>query len=226
MGASSGHPGPFRIAALASGRGSNLQALIDAVAAGTLDARIVGVFSDRADAAALERARSAGIEAVALSPKDFDSRPGFDRALFGQIDAVRPDLVVCAGYMRLIGAPEVDARPGLLINIHPSLLPRFKGLHTHRRALEAAVPEHGASVHYVTADLDGGPVIAQARVPVLPGDDEDTLAARVLAREHPLLVETVRWIAGRRIQLHGHRVQVDGADLVAPLQLGSNNRLA
>lgn len=226
MGATSGRPGPFRIAALASGRGSNLQALIDAIAAGILDARIVGVFSDRPDAAALQRASAAGIGAEALSPKAFATRLEFDRALFQRIDAVRPDLVVCAGYMRLIGAPEVDARPGLLINIHPSLLPHFKGLHTHRRALEAGAPEHGASVHYVTADLDGGPVIAQARVPVLPGDDEDALAARVLAREHPLLVETVRWIADRRIQLRDHRVPVDGAALAAPLQLGSNNRLA
>src|SRR5690606_30586253 len=150
----------------------------------------------------------------------------FDRALFQRIDAVRPDLVVCAGYMRLIGAPEVDARPGLLITIHPSLLPHLKGLHTHRRALVAGAPAAGASDPSVTADLDGGPVIAQARVPVLPGDDEDALAARVLTREHPLLVETVRWIADRRIQLRDHRVHVDGAALAAPLQLGSNNRLA
>lgn len=222
----SGHPGPFRIAALASGRGSNLQALIDAIAAGSLDARIVGVFSDKPKAPALERANAAGIETAALSPKDFGSRVEFDQALFGCVDSVRPDLVVCAGYMRLISAPAVDARPGLMINIHPSLLPHFKGLHTHRQALEAGAPEHGASVHYVTADLDGGPVIAQARVPVLPGDDEDALATRVLAREHPLLVETVRWIASGRVRLREQVVHVDGAPLRAPLQLGSNNRFA
>ena len=226
MDPASGRAGPLRIAALASGRGSNLQALIDAIAAGTLDAQIVGVFSDRRKAPALERAASAGIETAALSPKAFDSRLEFDQALFERVDAVHPDLVVCAGYMRLIGAPSVDARPGLLVNIHPSLLPHFKGLHTHRRALEAAAPEHGASVHYVTADLDGGPVISQARVPVLPGDDEDTLAARVLAREHPLLVETVRWIAAGRVRLHEHSVHVDGAAVQTPLQLGSNNRFA
>lgn len=222
----SGHAAPFRIAALASGRGSNLQALIDAIAAGTLDAQLVGVFSDRPQAAALERAATAGIAASALSPKEFSSRLAFDQALFERVDAVRPDLVVCAGYMRLISAPAVEARPGLLVNIHPSLLPHFKGLHTHRRALEAGAPEHGASVHYVTAELDGGPVIAQARVPVLPGDDEDALAARVLAREHPLLVETVRWIATRRIQFHEQHVHVDGRPLQAPLQLGSNNHFA
>jgi len=222
----SGRAGPFRIAALASGRGSNLQALIDAIAAGTLDARIVGVFSDRPGAAALERAAAAGIETATLRPKDFDARVEFDRAMFERVDAVRPDLVVCAGYMRLISAPAVEARPGLLVNIHPSLLPHFKGLHTHRQALEAGAPEHGASVHYVTAELDGGPVIAQARVPVLAGDDEHALAARVLTREHPLLVETVRWIATGRVHLHEHRVHVDGVPLRAPLQLGSNNRFA
>ena len=226
MDPASGRSGPLRIAALASGRGSNLQALIDAIAAGTLDVQLVGVFSDRRKAAALERAAAVGIETAALSPKAFDSRLEFDQALFERIDAVRPDLVVCAGYMRLIGAPEVEARPGQIINIHPSLLPHFKGLHTHRRALEAGAPEHGASVHYVTADLDGGPVISQARVPVLPGDDEDALAARVLTREHPLLVETVRWIAAGRIRLHEQGVHIDGAAMQTPLQLGSNNRFA
>ena len=226
MASASGREGRFRIAALASGRGSNLQALIDAMAAGTLDAELVGVFSDRADAQALDRARVAGAQAVALNPRDFPNRLEYDAALFERVDAVRPDLVVCAGYMRLISAPAVDARAGLLVNIHPSLLPQFKGLHTHRRALEAGAPEHGASVHYVTADLDGGPVIAQARVPVLPGDDEQSLAERVLSREHPLLVETVRWIASGRVQLREHCVHVDGAPLDAPLQLGSNNTFA
>jgi len=221
-----GRRGRFRIAALASGRGSNLQALIDAIAAGTLDAELAGVFSDRADAPALARARAAGAEAVAVNPRDFPSRLEYDAAFFDRVDAVQPDLVVCAGYMRLISAPAVEARAGLLVNIHPSLLPQFKGLHTHRRALEAGAPQHGASVHYVTADLDGGPVISQAQVPVLPGDDEQALAERVLAREHPLLVETVRWLAAGRVQLKEHCVHVDGAPLAAPLQLGSNNRFA
>lgn len=226
METASGRPRPFRIAALASGRGSNLQALIDAIAAGTLEAQLVGVLSDRPGAAALERAAAAGIETSALSPKDYGTRLDFDRKLFSRIDALQPDLVVCAGYMRLISAAAVEARPGLLINIHPSLLPHFKGLHTHRRALEAGAPEHGASVHYVTAELDGGPVIAQARVPVLPVDDENTLGARVLEREHPLLVETVRWIAGGRVRLRDQRVHLDGAPLRTPLQLASNNRFA
>ncbi|MGY0560880.1 phosphoribosylglycinamide formyltransferase [Luteimonas sp. A277] len=226
MDSTSPQGGPLRIAALASGRGSNLQALIDAIAAGTLNARLVGVFSDRAGAVALDRARAAGVACAAEDPKAFPSRAAYDQALFAHVDAVQPDLVVCAGYMRLIGPAAAEARPGLLINIHPSLLPRYKGLHTHRRALEAGDNEHGASVHYVTADLDGGPVIAQARVPLLSGDDEESLAARVLGREHALLVEVVRWIANGRIRLEEHSVHVDGLPLDMPLQLGSNNRFA
>ncbi|WP_255516371.1 phosphoribosylglycinamide formyltransferase [Luteimonas suaedae] len=218
--------GRRRIAVLASGRGSNLQALIDAISAGTLEAELVGVFSDRAEAGALQRARAAGIDAVALDPKAFASRNAFDAELFARIDAAHPDLIVCAGYMRLLDAAMVDARPGRMINIHPSLLPAFKGLHTHRRALEAGVCEHGASVHFVTADLDGGPVIAQACVPVPVGDDETALAARVLAREHSLLLETVRWLVEGRIVLHEHHVHLDGRVLDTPLQLTANNRFA
>jgi phosphoribosylglycinamide formyltransferase-1 len=216
----------FRIAVLASGRGSNLQAILDAVAAGQLDIEIAGVFSDRTDALALQRARDAGIHAEALRPKGFASREAFDDAFFTRVDAVGPDLIVCAGYMRIIGAAAAEARHGRMINIHPSLLPLFKGLHTHQQALDANVAEHGASVHFVTAELDGGPVIAQARVPVLPGDDADALAARVLAREHPLLVETLRWLAAGRITLHERDVHVDGATLDRPLQLAANNRFA
>jgi phosphoribosylglycinamide formyltransferase-1 len=216
---------PYRIAVLASGRGSNLQALLDAIAHGSLPARIVGVFSDKPAAVALQRARDAGIPARALSPKAFASRGEFDAALFAAVDEARPDLIVCAGYMRLIDGGVVDARRGRVINIHPSLLPAFKGLHTHQQALDAAAGEHGASIHFVTPDLDGGPVIAQARVPVHAGDDADTLAARVLEREHPLLVETVRWFAAGRIALAEDGVHVDGA-MRAPLQLAANQRFA
>jgi len=216
---------PFRIAALASGRGSNLQALLDAIDDGSLPAQVVGVFSDRSKAVALQRARDAGIPARSLAPRDFASRAGFDAALFAAVDEVQPDLIVCAGYMRLISGDVVDARRGRIINIHPSLLPAFKGLHTHQQALDAGVAEHGASVHFVTPDLDGGPVIAQARVPVLPGDDADALAARVLGREHPLLVETVRWLAAGRIRLAEDVVHVDGA-ASPPLQLAANQRFA
>lgn len=216
----------FRIAVLASGRGTNLQALIDAIAAGQLAATLVGVWSDRTDAGALARAQHAGIAHAALRPADYPSRAAFDQALFEQIDACRPDLVVCAGYMRLLDADVVQARAGRLINIHPSLLPAFKGLHTHRQALAAGVTTHGASIHYVSAQLDGGPVIAQAAVPILPGDDEATLAARVLAREHPLLCQSVQAIASGRVRLVDNRVMRDGQPMAAPLQLAANNRFA
>ncbi|WP_244240830.1 phosphoribosylglycinamide formyltransferase [Luteimonas yindakuii] len=215
-----------RIAVLASGRGSNLQALLDAISAGTLDADVVGVFSDRAGAPALARARAVGIPAHALSPRDYPSRDAFDAALFDAVDTVAPDLIICAGYMRLLGAAVVAPRSARMINVHPSLLPDFKGLHTHRQALAAGATRHGASVHFVTADLDGGPVISQVPVPVFPGDDETSLSARVLEREHPLLVETVRLLAQRRISLGDDGVLLDGRSLAGPLQLAANNRFA
>ena len=215
----------LRIAVLASGRGTNLQALMTAIDAGRLNARIVGVFSDRASAGALALARDAAIDAVSLSPRNYDTRAAYDEALFSRVDGVQPDLIVCAGYMRLLSEHEVQARRGRMINIHPSLLPAFKGLHTHRQALDAGVATHGASVHFVTPELDGGPVIAQASVPVLAGDDEHTLAARVLGREHPLLVDTVRLLADGRITLGSAGVLFDGAMLHAPLHLSDDDRL-
>lgn len=211
---------------LASGRGSNLQALLDAIARGALAARVVGVFSDKADAAALQHARAAGIPAQAIDPRAFRNRLAFDAAFFAAVDAVQPDLIVCAGYMRLISEAAVDTHRGRLVNIHPSLLPAFKGLRTHAQALAAGVAEHGASVHFVTPDLDGGPVITQARVPVLPADDAETLARRVLAREHPLLVATIALLAQGRIRLEGETVVFDGAPLAGPLQLGANQAFA
>ena len=217
---------PLRLAVLASGRGSNLQAILDAIAGGTLDAEVAGVFSDKPDATALQRARAAGVHAEALAAKAFASRDDFDAAFFARVDAVAPGVIVCAGYMRIIGARAVEARAGRMVNIHPSLLPAFKGLHTHRQALAAGVDAHGASVHFVTPDLDGGPVLAQARVPVLPGDDEEALAARVLAREHPLLLATLRLLATGRVALRERTVHVDGHALDRPLQLSCNDRLA
>jgi phosphoribosylglycinamide formyltransferase-1 len=216
----------FRLGILASGAGTNLQALIDAIATGALPATIAGVFSDKAQAVALDRARVAGVPAFALSPKAFASREDFDAAFFAEVDAAGADLIVCAGYMRIISAAEIRRRPGRMINLHPSLLPAFKGLHTHRQALEAGVAEHGASVHVVTADLDDGPVIARAPVPVLPGDDEAALAARVREVEHPLLVETVRLFAEGRLRLDGTTILMNGGILTAPLQLRANRRLA
>ncbi|MEO6138844.1 MAG: phosphoribosylglycinamide formyltransferase [Luteimonas sp.] len=219
-------PGPFRIAVLASGRGSNLQALIDAIASGALDAQIVGVFSDKPEALALQRAHAAAIPIHAIKPRRFESRAAFDEHLFTCIDELTPDLVVCAGYMRLISPRAVEARRGRLINVHPSLLPAFKGLRTHARAIAAGASVHGASVHYVTPDLDGGPVIAQCELPVHADDDADSLARRVLSREHPLLIATLGLIAAGRIALVDGAVQLDGVPLPIPLQLPANNVFA
>jgi phosphoribosylglycinamide formyltransferase-1 len=215
----------LRIAVLASGAGSNLQALIGAIAVGSLPARIVGVFSDKPACLALQRARDAGIAAKAASPKAFASREAYDDAFFADVDATDADLIVCAGYMRLISPAAVNARPDRMINLHPSLLPAFKGLHTHQQALDAGAHEHGASVHVVTADLDGGPVIAQARVPVRPDDDAQTLAARVREREHPLLVETVRLLANRQLALRTGAIYLNGERLQTPLQLSAIHTL-
>lgn len=211
-----------RLAVLASGRGSNLQAILDAIADGRLDACVAGVFGDRPRAFALERARDAGIPARALRPRDFAGRDEFDAALFAEIASVSPDIIVCAGYMRLLGAAALEPWAGRIINIHPSLLPDFKGLDTHARALAAGVAEHGASVHFVTPDLDGGPVIAQARVPVLADDDAEALAARVLEREHPLMIATLQLLCAGRVRLLAGAVELDGRPLPAPLQLAAN----
>jgi phosphoribosylglycinamide formyltransferase-1 len=216
---------PLRLAVLASGRGSNLQAILDAIASGALHARLAGVFSDRPSAFALTRASRAGVPATAIRPADFADRASFDESLFSRIEAVHPDLIVCAGYMRLLGAAQVTRWQGRMINIHPSLLPLFKGLRTHEQALAAGASRHGASVHFVSCDLDGGPVIAQAAVGVLPGDDAAALSARVLDREHPLLLATLGLFAQRRLALADDRVVLDGRALEAPLQLDPAGRL-
>jgi phosphoribosylglycinamide formyltransferase-1 len=210
---------PLPVAVLASGRGSNLGALIDAQASGVLPIRIVLVAGDRADAFALQRARDAGIATCALNPKDFANRAAFDAALFARVAEAGPALVVLAGYMRVIDADVVRGFAGRMINIHPSLLPKYRGLHTHRRALEAGDAMHGASVHFVTAELDGGPTIAQAEIPVHPGDTPESLAGRLLEQEHHLLVACVARIAEGRITLSGDRVMLDGSPLTAPLRL-------
>ncbi|WP_057655278.1 phosphoribosylglycinamide formyltransferase, partial [Xanthomonas axonopodis] len=169
---------PLRLAVLASGRGSNLQAIVDAIASGRLHAEVVGVFSDRPQAPALQKVAPA--RRWSASPRDFPHRAAFDAALGDAIAATQPDWVICAGYMRILGEPLVRRFAGRMVNIHPSLLPKYRGLHTHARALEAGDAEHGASVHLVVPELDAGAVIAQARVPVLPDDSAEQLAARVL----------------------------------------------
>ena len=220
----------LRVAILASGRGTNLQALIDAQRSGALPIALAGVFSDRAGCVALQRARSAEIPAHSVAPRDFAidgvcNRDAFDAALFDAVDAVRPDLVVCTGYMRVIGAAAVQRHAGRMLNIHPSLLPKFRGLHTHAQALAASEREHGASVHFVTPALDAGPVIAQARIAVRADDTPATLAARVLEREHPLLVACIGLFAAGRVFLHGSDVIVDSRRLSHPLQLQADDAL-
>ncbi len=205
---------------LASGRGSNLQALIAARDAGQLPVDFVLVGSDKAGAGALDLARDAGIPTFTLNPKDFPSRQAYDFELFRRLDASGADMLVLAGFMRIIDGEALKPWVGRMVNIHPSLLPKYRGLHTHRRALEAGDAEHGASVHYVTAELDGGPVIAQARIAIQPGDDEHALAQRLLAHEHQLLPAVLRLVAAQRLALlPPDGVALDGRALAAPLQL-------
>ncbi|MBZ5555645.1 MAG: phosphoribosylglycinamide formyltransferase [Acidobacteriia bacterium] len=200
-----------RIAVLISGRGSNLQSIIDAIAAGTLDATIAVVISNRAGAQGLTRARDAGIEALFINPKDSPDRDAYDRAIVDALNARRVTLVCLAGFMRLVGAPLLDAFPQRILNIHPSLLPSFRGLDAQRQALDHGVRVTGATVHLVTSQLDDGPIVLQATVPVLEGDTVDTLSARILVEEHRLYPEAIRLVLaggwaldGRRFLTRGH----------------------
>ena len=217
----------YRIAVLASGRGSNLRALLAAQEAGRLGGgRVTCVGSNKPRCAAVALAEDAGIETLAYDPADWVSREGFDQTLMGTLMDREPDLVVCAGFMRVLSAASVALAKGRMINIHPSLLPKHPGLRTHERALEAGDREHGCSVHQVIPEVDAGQVIAQARVPVLPGDDAAILAARVLVREHPLLVAVVRAFAEGRLTADPRGVALAGIPLHAPLSLDDQDRLA
>ena len=209
----------IRLVVLISGRGSNLQAILDQAVSGELPVEVAAVVSNRPSVHGLERARQAGVPALELDHKNFADRPEFEAALIETIDRRQPDLVVLAGFMRVLTAGFTEHYRGRLLNIHPSLLPKFRGLHTHERAIAAGETEHGASIHFVTAELDGGPVIVQARVPVLPGDDPDALAARVLEQEHRLYPLAIRWFAEQRLRLKGEQVWFDGQSLVEPLRL-------
>lgn len=192
---------------LISGRGSNLQAILDA----RLPIRVAAVISNRPEAAGLEIARRHGIAARALDHREFASREAFDAALAAAVDECRPDLVVLAGFMRIFSDAFVNRYRDRMLNIHPSLLPAFPGIHTHRRALEAGAKIHGCTVHFVTPQLDHGPIVIQAAVPVLPGDDEQTLAARVLAQEHRIYPQAIRWFAEGRLRMAGNAVAVAGS---------------
>lgn len=219
-------PSPLRIAVLASGRGSNLAALLAAREHGELPVDFVLAASDKARAGALRLAEAAGIATLALDPKAYPDRRAFDVELLARVAASGAELIVLAGFMRILDADALAPWTGRMINIHPSLLPRYRGLHTHRRALEAGDAEHGASVHFVTGELDGGPVIAQATLSIEPGEDEHRLAQRLLPLEHRLLPAAVALIAQGRLGWRRGAPTFDGAPLEVPLRLGDRGLAA
>jgi phosphoribosylglycinamide formyltransferase-1 len=206
-----------RITFLISGRGSNMAALIDAATAGAIDGAVTQVISNRPDAPGLAYAQRHGIATTVVHHRAYPSRAAFEAALAEAIDASEPDVIVLAGFMRILGADFVQRYTGRMLNIHPSLLPAYPGTDTHRRALADRATRHGCTVHFVTPDVDGGPIVAQADVPVRPGDDPQSLAARVLEAEHRLLPQVVGWFCAGRIALDGDRVRfIDVAGSVEP----------
>lgn len=209
----------LKVVVLVSGQGTNLQALIDTSGLPGARFEVVAVFSDRAGARGLDRARSAGIAAHHIDPKAFADRALFDAELADAIDAYEPGLVVLAGFMRILSPEFVGRFADRLINIHPSLLPKFKGLNTHQRVLDEGETEHGATVHVVTAELDDGQPIMQYRIGIRPDDTEDTLAARVHEGEYLIYPRTVAWIAERRIRIDAGRVLLDGDALHEPVRV-------
>ncbi len=206
------------IVVLISGNGSNLQAIIDAVQHDRLPVEIRAVISNRCDAYGLKRARTAGIPIAVVDHQAFNNRAEYEASLQQLIDLYAPALVVLAGYMRILGDAFVNHYQGRMLNIHPSLLPAFPGLNTHQRALDAAVTEHGASIHFVTSELDGGPVVLQAAVPLLAGDDAETVAQRVRIQEHIIYPLAIRWIAEGRLTISGDQVLFDQQPLNQPIQ--------
>ncbi|GLQ75163.1 phosphoribosylglycinamide formyltransferase [Vibrio penaeicida] len=198
------------IVVLISGNGSNLQAVIDACENGSIEGKVSAVFSNKADAYGLERAKRSGIDARAVSHKDFESREAFDLALMGEIDQYQPDLIILAGYMRILSEGFVRHYIGKMINIHPSLLPKYPGLNTHQRAIDAGDEEHGTSVHFVTEELDGGPVILQAKVPVFENDSADALAERIQTQEHRIYPLVAQWFVTNRLSMQDGKAVLDG----------------
>jgi phosphoribosylglycinamide formyltransferase-1 len=204
-----------RIVILISGRGSNMETIVQRCTEQGWPARVAAVVANRPDARGLEFAAAQGIATAVVEHKAFATREAFDAALARVVDGFAPDLVVLAGFMRILGADFVRHYEGRLLNIHPSLLPAFPGLHTHSRALQAGCQAVGATVHFVTADLDHGPIVMQSVVPVRPGDDEEALATRVLATEHVIYPQAVRWFVQGKLRLiEGRVIQVDGASQV------------
>ena len=204
---------PCRVVVLISGSGSNLQALIDGQHRGELPIDIVAVISNRPDAYGLTRSQQANISSIALDHKNFSDREQFDQALAEHIDSVKPDLLVLAGFMRILTPEFVRRYQGKMVNIHPSLLPKYPGLNTHQRALDAGDTLHGTTVHFVTEELDGGPAIIQAHVPVLSNDTADSLAKRVQAQEHIIYPMAVDWFARGQLSIISDTVYLDGQAL-------------
>lgn len=200
----------LRIAVLASGSGSNLQAIIDRSVAGGLDAEIVLVISNNPDAGALTRAKQAGIRHMCIDHRQFASRSEFDRAVVAELQAAGAELIVLAGFMRIISDIFLAAFPARIINIHPALLPAFPGLHVHRKALDYGARFSGCTVHFVDGGVDTGPIIIQAVVPILEADTEDSLAARILEQEHKIYPQAIQWFAEGRISIEERRVKVRG----------------
>ena len=207
--------GKLPVVVLLSGSGSNLQAIIDNST--RLPIEIRAVISNQADAYGLVRAENAGITTRVLNHKSFADRDDYDQALLELVESFKPGLVVLAGFMRILTTAFVNHFHGRMLNIHPSLLPKFRGLHTHQRALDEGETIHGVSVHFVTEELDGGPLITQAQVPVLAGDDADMLGARVLKREHRLYPMTIQWFAEGRLRLSDDKLTLDGKPLDSPV---------
>jgi phosphoribosylglycinamide formyltransferase-1 len=204
-----------RLAVLISGLGSNLQAFIDACANGSLAAEISVVISNKPDAPGLRRAAGAGIATRCIDHRDYDNRESFDLALARELDQWQVDLVLLAGFMRILTPAFIKPFSGRLLNVHPSLLPKYPGLNTHQRALDAGDDEAGVTVHFVTLELDGGPPIIQARVPIRPGDTADDLAARVLVAEHLIYPLAVKWLIADRLKLTDHGAYLDGKPIPA-----------
>jgi len=194
---------------LISGSGSNLQAIIDATQNGTIPAKISAVICNKESAYGLTRATNAGIATEVISHKDFDSREHFDQALQAKIDHFSPDLVVLAGFMRILTPEFVRHYSDRMLNIHPSLLPKYRGLNTHQRAIDAGEDEHGVTVHFVTEELDGGPNVLQAQVPITPDETAESLAAKVLIQEHQIYPRAIKWFAQGRLKMIGNQASLD-----------------
>lgn len=199
----------LKLGVLASGRGSNLQAILDNIDSGSLDARVVVVISDNADAMALEKARRQSIPAVHIEPSDFASKVEYEKRVVAVLKEYRTDLVILAGYMRIVGRVLLDAYSQRILNIHPSLLPSFPGLEAQKQALEYGVKVSGCTVHFVDRGMDTGPIIIQAAVPVLEGDTVESLSTRILAEEHRIYSQAIQWYAEGRLRIEGRRVVIE-----------------